>query len=62
VTPIFATQPALAITDLHHIQDAATQMEVVAIADNAPWLYSALFNCGIWKIPVKTTLGSVIFG
>jgi len=44
VTPIFATQPALAITDLHHIQDAATQMEVVAIADNAPWLYSALFQ------------------
>lgn len=44
MTAIFATQPAFATTDLHQVQAAATQMEVVAIADDAPWLYSALFQ------------------
>jgi len=44
VTPICATQPAIAVTDLCPVHAPATQMELVAIADDAPWLCDALFQ------------------
>ena len=44
MTPLCATQPAIAETELRHLQTPVTQMELVAIPDDSPWLYSALFQ------------------
>lgn len=44
MTPLAVTQPAFIQTELRHLRAPVTQMELVTIPADAPWLTSALFQ------------------